>query len=1037
MLIPGCGDDVFCGDDVCEGDEDCLSCEYDCGVCPAQCGDGECSWEEDCVSCALDCGACSGEGDCCVANDTPGCEDAEIAAQVCATNPYCCTGQWEENCAIDAVVSAGLECESCGNDVCDPEETCLNCADDCDCTCGDGLCTVEEDCGSCSLDCGECPPVCGDGECNGTEVCDSCIADCGECDPFCGDLTCDDEVLGRCSNDDTVICSLDAECGSGTCEGYYQKEGCCADCQECPADCGGACEPYCGDDTCHLSNGETCQNCELDCGACGGDCCVEHDGIGCDQSEHAVFTPESASALTACVCELEPECCTLGWGFQCLMVGVTQCSTPCPYCGDEICDADFGEDMETCKVDCCPNGICPEYCGNGNCGAQVTGVCSNSGEAPQFCTSDAQCTEGGVCEGFIAGETCSTCAEDCGACSTASCCADATESCTPGVDCGGCNDPAVMACVCEDLGLSSCCGGTWNDICVQMAFQSCSPTCEATCGDGICTTGPLGTPDTLGTCSDGAEPPQYCTDDTGCSGGATCEGFIPGTPAEPLETCVTCEADCGECVTECGNGNCEDGETCETCVDDCGPCIDCGDGICIWPENCDLCEDDCGECSDDCEDGVCQIGEDAYSCPSDCLGVLCGDGVCVGVLDGNSEPHETNESCAEDCPVVCGDGYCAPTENCVLCTEDCGACPTPICGDGICAGESFGEGCAECPDDCSIACLDICTVYGPICEGACDPLAVPTGCGENLACAPSKTTEEVPPAEEGGVTIPGGTWSVTAIHTTGNGICGLGFNEFAGFTSDGCTTHADCCVYSPDTNETFCGAQSSFGCLKVQGLETPGICGRACNPNTAEGCTPGAICELSENSADAVGICIPSGKLCDPSDPVASGCDGGADTYNTCLPLRDEVDVGACFTGCAAAKATACDQVPAGQPGDRLSCLPRSEAEYHEGTCVGGGANSCLVTDPDPCEPGGGDRCAILGGGVLGGYSFYCTTPAGAANTGDACGQDADCQPGNLCYAGSCRPACSASVSCAGAGTCTDVGLSYGAPSDAISVCVP
>jgi len=278
---------------------------------------------------------------------------------------------------------------------------------------------------------------------------------------------------------------------------------------------------------------------------------------------------------------------------------------------------------------------------------------------------------------------------------------------------------------------------------------------------------------------------------------------------------------------------------------------------------------------------------------------------------------------------------------------------------------------------------------------------------------------------------------VTAIDTVGNGICGMGFNANAGFTSDSCDSHEDCCVFSPDTNETLCGTQFGLGCLEVQGLESKGICGRACNPGTGEGCDTGAICELSANAPGAVGICIPSGQLCDPSDPVASGCAAGADAYTACLALRDEVSVGACFKGCAAPNVSACDSVPAGEPGDRLSCLPRSDSAYHEGTCVGGGAEGCLITDPDPCQPGGGDRCAILGGGVMGGYTFYCTSPAGAASTGDPCGQDADCQPGNLCYAGACRPACSTSVSCSGAGTCTDIGTAYGAPLDAISVCVP
>ena len=49
-------------------------------------------------------------GDCCVANTTPFCSDAECCNIVCAADPFCCATMWDQICANTA---AGL-CTSCG-----------------------------------------------------------------------------------------------------------------------------------------------------------------------------------------------------------------------------------------------------------------------------------------------------------------------------------------------------------------------------------------------------------------------------------------------------------------------------------------------------------------------------------------------------------------------------------------------------------------------------------------------------------------------------------------------------------------------------------------------------------------------------------------------------------------------------------------------------------------------------------------------------------------------------------------------------------
>lgn len=119
----------------------------------------------------------------------------------------------------------------------------------------------------------------------------------------------------------------------------------------------------------------------------------------------------------------------------------------------------------------------------------------------------------GVCQ---PGETCSSCAQDCGAC------------------------PPV-------------CGDNVCDLaesCSDCAFD-CG-VCPPECGDGTCDEG-----ETCDTCeSDCGACPEICGD------GA----------CEIGESCSTCVVDCGACPPVCGDGVCGTEESCETCSTDCGTC---------------------------------------------------------------------------------------------------------------------------------------------------------------------------------------------------------------------------------------------------------------------------------------------------------------------------------------------------------------------------------------------------------------------------------------------------------------------------------
>jgi hypothetical protein len=165
---PGC-DDAECTAAVCASDASCCSNDWDAacaaaafdepacmnvgGACP-QCGDGATQGAEacdgsdlageDCVTLGLDAGSlgCADDctdfdleecidynGDCCAADDGPGCDDGACTASVCAVIPSCCDDVWNEACAAAAFDDAacsnvGGSCPACGDDIAEGPEAC-------------------------------------------------------------------------------------------------------------------------------------------------------------------------------------------------------------------------------------------------------------------------------------------------------------------------------------------------------------------------------------------------------------------------------------------------------------------------------------------------------------------------------------------------------------------------------------------------------------------------------------------------------------------------------------------------------------------------------------------------------------------------------------------------------------------------------------------------------------------------------------------------------------------------------------------------
>ncbi len=216
------------------------------------------------------CGAatCSDDADCPTGRDcqTPACRSGS-----CLLLDACTSGQI---CGDAGCTDA----PSCGDGSCDPgTETPCACPDDCgSCPpgCTDGVCAADESPTDCPEDCGPPPATCGDAVCEAGEACaidcasvppaprcgDPGCTTCEECD-LCCDVGCGD---GTCSPGENTDCGCPADCGAcSTCGDMRCDQG-----EDCPTDCATA-TAICRDGVCLDGMGESCGNCQDDCGWCG------------------------------------------------------------------------------------------------------------------------------------------------------------------------------------------------------------------------------------------------------------------------------------------------------------------------------------------------------------------------------------------------------------------------------------------------------------------------------------------------------------------------------------------------------------------------------------------------------------------------------------------------------------------------------------------------------------------------------------------------------------------------------------------------
>jgi cysteine-rich repeat protein len=538
----------------------------------------------------------------------------------------------------------------------------------------------------------------------------------------------------------------------------------------------------------------------------------------------------------------------------------------CPDCGNKICGA--GEDCSKCVFDC---GAC---CGNRVC---------------DF------------------GETCKTCELDCGACPPVIFCGD--KICNNGEDCKSCGRDCG-ACPPE-------CGNgilepSNNEQCDDMNTVSgdcCSSTCRIEsgcsiqCGNGVIETGE--------TCDDSNTISGDC-----CS--ATCH-------LEPA------------CTIECGNGILETGEGCDDgnlingdgCSAFCNPEdeLECGDGDVQWPEECD---DENTISGDGC----------SSTCTYEGIPPRCGNGVKEGVEECDDGNNVNGDGCSATCTKEGGGpGGCTPESDARFCNDmgvECGS----AAGNDNCNDPRTVDDCGSCtyPEicnsngQCTTTCTDTCGSLGYQCE-------TQTVCGSEIYC--------------GDCIFPKTCQGETCI----------------------CTSESDA-RFCNDRGIECGSAAGTDNCNNPRTVDNCGSCndGLLCTDNycsdgtcqvSAKDCSDTNLC-TTDGCAISTGICYHNPINCADTDSCTNDyCSGGICEHdNTCECTEDSDCTGSeCRVGTCSGGSCTYTDIDACRDGDEC-CNPSNGCNsLNDNDCPTICGNDVIDQSWEECDGSdlGGESCINLG----------------------------------------------------------------------------
>ncbi|MDP8216803.1 MAG: hypothetical protein P9L98_05760, partial [Candidatus Kaelpia imicola] len=505
------------------------------------------------------------------------------------------------------------------------------------------------------------------------------------------------------------------------------------------------------------------------------------DGDGCDSE-----------------CQLEEEFCgdnipQADLGEQC-DYGNIDCDecTP-PYNGD-LCTAEYGEECTYCSNGCEEVTLAGGYCGDGTpdpgeeecddginngivCDPPYDGECQYCSNSCEIVTVESN-PGYDVCDDIDcpAGYYCDPNTEEC-----------ISVECVDLWDCAACHRCEYGECI-PDTSSSplndDCPEGYHCDDGACIEDEVCS-TCQRRDDNYICRniTTACGEADD---CAQGSS--NYRCDNGNC---VSCENCIGGDCDIDGE-CVECNKRCairadGKCFSEydtscehlcfdyCGNTICNnDSENCGTCSVDCecnaDACEECSNGECVVSCDTDNCYE-CfrGVCTQQCATGECYSCDGAGNCDYQCSGSTpyCVGGDCVECIQGSCGTGDCLTCSSGQCVSTCSSSqYCDGNDNCLPCPTcdslnyDCGSRSTP-CGTLNC-GECTPFSCLICEyGQCVSECDD-----NEYCDGFdCQPNCGNGTCGSGEDCSTC-------PADCGECCTPGDYYSKTYCEEDcGGGTC--------------------------------------------------------------------------------------------------------------------------------------------------------------------------------------------------------------------------------------------------------------------------
>jgi hypothetical protein len=159
---------------------------------------------------------------CCTDSCLPSDDDTEVcrSSDMCVTDDITCDGLLGGCLVLPTdLADEGDACDDGNSDTINDE-----CTDDGMCvgepdepTCGDGVCEGDETATSCPQDCDTDGPQCGDGVCDPDEDADTCPSDCDTDDPVCGNniVEGDEECDGGPDCTDECTLEVDSDGGGG------------------------------------------------------------------------------------------------------------------------------------------------------------------------------------------------------------------------------------------------------------------------------------------------------------------------------------------------------------------------------------------------------------------------------------------------------------------------------------------------------------------------------------------------------------------------------------------------------------------------------------------------------------------------------------------------------------------------------------------------------------------------------------------------------------------------------------------------------